>query len=309
MALSFVVAAYVFKLTDPASGYTRVDQAIMLVLAIVWLCFCLISGTVFPLVEFLGVSLIGFSMVFLPFSQHLNLGLFFVFLTLGVFFIFSARQASKSILENSIKLKSNHILSVSLPKIILILSLLMSLSFWTVRFGSGFNLKTSDVGSMTSGFGVFYPGYNEKTTIGEFIERLTEKQSNALLYNLLPYGIPDALKDSVQPEAFKSSVKKEANKTLLNQISALFGRQVSPTETITDLIHSWMKSFYDNLGEKTKRVADFVVLLVVFGLWLGVFQVFSFVVYGIFWLVLKLLLALKVIKVSIVTVEKEVITW
>ena len=204
-----------------------------------------------------------------------------------------------SVMKNSVKLKPNHVLSAALPKMILILSLLMSLSFWTVRFGSGFNLKVSDVEGATGGFGIFYPGYSSETTIGEFIGKLVEKQSNGLLNNLLPSGIPDA---------FKSGIKKEAEKSVLSQISSFFDREVSSRETVVDLIHSWVKSYYDNLPENTKRTADFVILLIVFGFWFGIFQLFSFAIYGVFWLVLELFLVLKIIKVGIITVEKEVLT-
>ncbi len=298
LALAFVVAAYVSKLTDPANGYTRVDQAVMLVLAIFWLCSSLISGLVFSPAEFLAVTLIGFTMVFWPFSRHLETWLMVTFMFLGIFLIFFARQAGKSVVENSIKLKANHVLSAGLPKIIFILSLLMSLSFWSVRFSSGFDLKISDVQGVTSGLGIFYPGYNEKTTVGEFAEKLIEKQSSGLLNNLLPSGIPDV---------FKSGIKQEAEKSLLSQVSDLFGREVSPKETIIDLLHSWVKSYYDNLSENTKRTAGLIVLLIVFAFWLGVFQLFGFVVYIIFWIILELLLLLKLIKVGVVTVEKEVL--
>ncbi len=298
--LSFAVTAYVFKITGSVNSYTRADQAIMLALAVFWLCFSLISGLVFSAVEFFAVTLIGLTTVFWPFSRHLEPWLFALFLALGIFLLFSARQAGRNIVENSIKLKANHVLSASLPKIVLLLSLLMSLSFWALRFGSGFNLKAADVQGVTSSFGVFHPGYNEKTTIGEFVEGFTEKQSLGLLNNLLPIGdIPDVIKDSV---------KKEAQKSVLSQISSFLGREVSARETIVDLIYTWVKSYYDKLSESAKRTADFVVLLIVFGFWFSIFQVFGFVIYGVFWLVLELLLFLKVIKVGVVTVEKEVLT-
>lgn len=299
LLLGFAVAVYVFKLTNPANGYARVDQAIMLALAVFWLCFLLISGLVFSAVEFSAVVLVGLAAVFWPFWRYLEPWLFAIFLALGIFLIFFARQAGKNVVENSIKLKANHVLSAGLPKIILILSLLMSLSFWSVRFSSGFDLKTSDVQGATSGFGVFYPGYNEKTTVGELVEKLVEKQSNGFLNNLLPSGIPDI---------FKSSVKKEAEKSLFSQVSGFFGREVSPKETIVDLLHSWAKSYYNNLPENTKRIASLIVFLVIFAFWFGVFQIFGFVIYGVFWIALESLLLLKIVKVGIVTVEKEVLT-
>ncbi len=299
LALSFFTSGYVFELTGLPGSETRVNQIAMLVLAIFWLCFSLISGLVFSTIEFFVVVLIGFAMVFWPFSRYLESWLFAIFLALGIFLIFFARQAGRNIVENSIKLKANHILSASLPKIVLILSLLMSLVFWSLRFGSGFNLKTSDVKSMTNSFSVFYPGYSEKTTVGELIKAFTEKQSSGLMNNLLPSGVPDA---------FKDSLKKEAEKSVLSQISSFFGRQVLPRETVVDLIHTWIKSYYDKLSENTKRTADYVVFLIVFVFWFSIFQVFSFVIYGVFWLVLKLLLLLKVVKVGIVTVEKETLT-
>ncbi|KKT88505.1 MAG: hypothetical protein UX26_C0004G0019 [Parcubacteria group bacterium GW2011_GWC1_45_9] len=299
LATSVLVSIYILKLINPANGYSRIDQGVMLGLAVVWLCFYLVSAAVFSLAEFGAVALLGFGVVFWPFSKHLGLVEFLAFWTIGMIFIFSARQASKSAIENSIKLKPVQILGVSLLKFIFILSLLLSLSFWSVRFGSGFNLKTSDVESITAGFGVFYSGYSAKTTVGEMIDKFTEKQTSGLINNLLPSGFESVVKDTV---------KLEARNSVLAQISDLVGRKVSAKETFAGVLHSWADAYYKNLPENTRRLADFIVLLAVFVFWFGIFQLFSFVFYGVFWLVLQTLLLLKIIKIGTVTVEKETLT-
>ncbi|MEW5805228.1 MAG: hypothetical protein AB1721_00645 [Patescibacteria group bacterium] len=300
LGLSVAVAGLILRLTNPANSYTRLDQILMLATASVWLCVYLISGLVFSFGAVFGLSLVGFGLVFAPFFRFVDLTVFGILLGLSLVFAWLSRQAGKKVINNSLKLSPIQIIAVSRGGLIFVLSLLISLSLWSVRFGS---LSAPDKIDFIGLFGGFYPSFGEEKTVDELTEGLTEKQLSKILETMLPSGLPGP-----QAEIIKQGVKQETKTGILKEISSLVGREISPQETISQAIESSFNFYYQNLPESTRRIIDFVILAALFAFWFGIFQLFSFVLYAVFWLILEVLLLLKVIKVSIITVEKEVLT-
>jgi hypothetical protein len=295
--LSLVVAGLLLRLTNPLNGYHRLDQLLMLGAALLWLCVYLISGTVFSFSLVLILSFICFVVILLPFLRHLDPVIFGVFFLLALLWGLSARYSARQAVGNSIKLRPAQIVAVSKGKLILILSLLISLSLWSVKFGT---VNAIDKFNFSDILSSLYPGYDEQKTVGELVDSIADKQVSGVLNKVLPSGL-----SPLQTELTKQGIKEEAKDSILAQISSLLDRKVSPKEKISEVLHSFVDFYYKSLPQTTRRIIDFVILLVIFAFWLGIFQLLSFVFYIVFWLILEILLFLRIIKVGLITVEKE----
>ena len=232
--------------------------------------------------------------------KDLDFGLVSIFISVVLFSIILMRQVSRTAADNSLKFKPSLILSPSLPKMLFILSLLAALVFWSGKFSSGLNLGVSDFNSILSpGMNIIYPEYSEKTTFGELADKILEKQTSGILGGLIPGGVPSNL---------TKTIKLQARESFLSQISQALGKKIFAKDTISGVFHSIITNYYKALPETLKKAIDFSILFVLFIFWFGVFQLFSFVFHVIFWLVLQVFLALKIVRVDFVTVEKEILT-
>lgn len=297
-----MVASLVFRFLSFGGSTTQGELLLFIALALLWLGLYLVGSLVFSWGAFLFLSLVEMGIVLIPFLRFLEPGWLGVLLVLFCGLGWLARRAGKKLVDNSLKITPTQIVAVSRSELIFILSLLLALIWWSARLGNQAIVsgKVNFVGLVSD----FPLNPFKGKTLDEIAESWTEKQLGKVLETMVPSNLSGS-----QLETVKQRAKQEIKTGFLKELSGLVGQSVSGQETIPQLIETSLSLYFQKLPPTTQRAIGLVVLVILFSFWFGLFHLFGFVVDIFFWSILEILLLLKVIKVGVITVEKEVITF
>ena len=288
---SLILIAIIVSLLSLASlffvGIIRIFSWNYLISAIVFLVISFALLPIFFLVApksqlYLSIGL--FSIIpFIPILlQHTaNNYLFIVIAGLFIAFLLSSWR---------MKSEANSLIDLNFPRIIskgiIFLSIATLLIIGTLAYFNKTDIDFSKFNFST----INVAGISSATTIDEIIKSYLEKQASTL-----------------------GSLSKSASNLLLKQtkenLSQMFGIPISGSETISALIINYFKVHWLSFSLGIKILMAVLILSLIFSL-IGLFNtVFSIIINIASWLIFKLLILIKYLKIKKIGVEKDEIAF
>lgn len=289
-------------------------------LAAVSLSIFLIACLVFSANTVFLVTVIFAVLMFFPFLFQIYFAQWLILIGISVALLFFSRMRAVMVMKNSIKLNAGQVFGEMRKVVLLVLSLWLSL-FCAAPF-----LKAKELPITAELVHAFLlpsepfvrKAFNEfrySMTIEELFYLSFERQmqgQKANIERILP-GLDSLFLDKFQglnklSLQMLNQIRQEARKNFFSRLSEFAGREVKPTETVSEFVYFWVISQYAKLPVQFQTMSGALLFFVVFLLIYGTVTLMGFVFSAITWFLFKILLLIRLVRISSITVEKEILS-
>lgn len=231
-------------------------------------------------------------------------------------------RASQTI-NNVVKVSMGTIYLAARPALIVVLSVMCGMAYMVMQFPSAdyFIPKQtvqSALASMNPAMEVFYPGFDATKTVNAAIDAVINKMFGApakaggstrlVLPSFIPipsgFSLPQNVSNTVL-DTLTSGAKSQARQQLLSQAGNLFGRKLTGTEAIPDVVYQWLHDSYEKIPVQTRAVVHKAVMALALLFFYVTFQFFGFAFDFAFGVIFGALKLLGIVRMGTVMVEKE----
>ncbi len=316
LVVTFGLSALVFSGTKDLLGLAEV-----LAVGAVFVSIFLILTLVFSSAEAFLLGLVATAVVLAPLFSTLSLLQWLLFVTLGFILLFLAGLRAMGRTQNSLQFSSTEAMRAAKSFLVLFLTLVLSLySSAGLLNAREFPITEESVYSFFRPsepiVQQFYPKFNFRMTMTEFFQMVFVKQKQNLnIENLVPNFGNTSTSETLQNlgvnfdfSSAETEIERQAQASFFAQASALMGRDVAPDERLSELVQSWLQAKYDSSSGENKSLFGGIIFLIVFLVIWGTLGLASFLLNLVFWLVFELFSLAGLVRITTMTVEKEVLT-
>ncbi len=290
----------------------------------VWAGVYVISSLVLPPVFMLAKSFVEISLMSVPFWVRMQgwWPILIWFACMG-FAAISYWRASQT-MNNVVKVNMGTIYLAARPPLVVIVSVLCAMAYMVLRFPNpDYFIPKQSVQSMLQSLNppmqVFYPGFDVTRDINTVLGTLVDKMfgnSNQTAGGSAPLTLPSfipipsgfSIPQNIGNAAIgglTAAAKTQARAQLLSQLEGVFGRKLTGTETLTDVVYQWAHDAYERVPEQTRNLMHKSVIVLALLFFYVTFQFFGFAFDAAFGVIFGILKALRIVRMGTVMVEKE----
>ena len=316
LALAFSLSGLIF------SGNREALTGIgLLLIAGVFACLFLLLSLVFSFWTVVILGCVSAVVILAPFFSVLTLIQQLVFAVLFLVFLVVSGMRAISRTENSIQFSSLEAVRSGRGLLILFVTLVLSL-FYGANFlnNNSFPLTENNIYDFFRPseplVQQFYPGFSFRMTWDDFFQLAFDKQkkgmdAQSLLKNFggdLGAATLNNLGIQLDLTSVTAEIEQQARTSFFSQVSAIVGRDVAPGEKISQAALIYLQDKYNSLPIDADSFFGEAIFLIIFLFVWGTLAFLGFFLDVIFWLVFSILQVLGLVRISTITVEKEVLS-